>query len=367
MIEKNIRLQPHHSRDLLVGRRSDGRRPGYQPPGGGDPDMSYSAPSDNGGNDDGGWSPSVSYSPPAYTTPSPHRDTAADLMAEATRMEAERKAIESIITGDTDDTDGRSAAKIQQFVNPRRKEIITHTAHSDIPVKTIVPDKKLTTTYGTSVTDPYGVPKESFWDSGIGKALKVGATIVAPPLAGAVLPKNLMTALTWGKRAHDFSKGKGTAAWLAKKAGIDPTKLTSNLKSKMLADKPKVAEKVWGPQKYLQPKKKTVHTDDNGGANVTQIIPETLQSTVSEGTKMFVTDEQREQYRLAQNKMKAALAEGFYIDKDGKHVDLSEEQVSALTQWITKINDMLIDPMPVGAAEGGRIDRPLTGRSRDIG
>ena len=33
MIEKNIRLEPHHSRDLLVGRRSDGRRPGYQPPG----------------------------------------------------------------------------------------------------------------------------------------------------------------------------------------------------------------------------------------------------------------------------------------------------------------------------------------------
>ena len=32
MIEKNIRLQPHHSRDLLVGRRSDGRRPKYQPP-----------------------------------------------------------------------------------------------------------------------------------------------------------------------------------------------------------------------------------------------------------------------------------------------------------------------------------------------
>ena len=81
---------------------------------------------------------------------------------------------------------------------------------------------------------------------------------------------------------------------------------------------------------------------------------------------MFLTDKQREQYRLAQNKMKAALAEGFYIDKDGKHVDLSEEQINALTQWITKIKDMLIDPMPVGAAEGGRIDKALTGRSRDI-
>jgi len=32
MIDKNIRLEPHHSRDLLVGRRSDNKRPKYQPP-----------------------------------------------------------------------------------------------------------------------------------------------------------------------------------------------------------------------------------------------------------------------------------------------------------------------------------------------
>ena len=106
-------------------------------------------------------------------------------------------------------------------------------------------------------------------------------------------------------------------------------------------------------------------TKDDGRPDVTQILPETLQSTVSEGTQMFLTDEQREQYRLAQNKMKAALAEGFYIDKDGKHIDLSEEQINALTQWITKINDMLVDPRPVGA-EGGRVDKALIGRSRDI-
>ena len=98
MIEKNIRLQPHHSRDLLVGRRSDGRRPKYQPPGhrdapspsrggppggggghhsppsrpapsrpapapsgppgGGDREMTYTAPAPSphlGGADDGGW------------------------------------------------------------------------------------------------------------------------------------------------------------------------------------------------------------------------------------------------------------------------------------------------------------------------
>jgi len=53
MIEKNIRLQPHHARDLLVGRRSDGRRPGYQPPGrggsGGGPPSQGGAPTGTAG------------------------------------------------------------------------------------------------------------------------------------------------------------------------------------------------------------------------------------------------------------------------------------------------------------------------------
>ena len=57
MIEKNIRLEPHHSRDLLVGRRSDNKRPKYQPPGrggrgGGPPSQGGGAPS--GGSRGGG-------------------------------------------------------------------------------------------------------------------------------------------------------------------------------------------------------------------------------------------------------------------------------------------------------------------------
>ena len=78
----------------------------------------YGGPDAGRGRDDpspsssgnGGWSPSVSYSPPA-PAPTPHVDTAADLMAEATRIEAERKAIEKAIqeaeqreiTGDIDE------------------------------------------------------------------------------------------------------------------------------------------------------------------------------------------------------------------------------------------------------------------------
>ena len=66
MIEKNIRLQPHHSRDLLVGRRSDGRRPGYQPPGHRD------APSRSTGGEDRGGGPQQTYEAGrSYTAPEP--------------------------------------------------------------------------------------------------------------------------------------------------------------------------------------------------------------------------------------------------------------------------------------------------------
>ena len=74
MIEKNIRLEPHHARDLLVGRRSDGRRPGYQPPGHRD------APSrSTGGGGDRGGGPQQTYEAGrSYTAPAPVARSAPD-------------------------------------------------------------------------------------------------------------------------------------------------------------------------------------------------------------------------------------------------------------------------------------------------
>ena len=43
---------------------------------------------------------------------------------------------------------------------------------------------------------------------------------------------------------------------------------------------------------------------------------------------------------------------------------LSDEQVNALTQWVTKIDSMLVDPVMM--ADGGRVDKALGGRVRDI-
>ena len=143
--------------------------------------------------------------------------------------------------------------------------------------------------------------------------------------------------------------------------------LTSNIKSNLNKDIlkqtqkddiPKVADRHPGTSK----KKKTTPREDRDGPN--QILPENLQSAVSEGTQQFLSAEMKEQYKVAQNKMKAALASGYYTDQDGKQIQLSDEQVNAMTQWIAKIDGMLVDP--VAMADGGRIDKALGGRSRDI-
>ena len=95
MIEKNIRLQPHHASDLLVGRRSDGRRPGYQPPGHRD------APSPSRGGGGGGDrhppAPSRPAPAPSRPTPSPHRDP-----EPAARVEPRVSPVQSVaMTGGT--------------------------------------------------------------------------------------------------------------------------------------------------------------------------------------------------------------------------------------------------------------------------
>ena len=397
MIEKNIRLQPHHSRDLLVGRRSDGRRPGYQPPGGGATslgsgrDYSPSRSSGNGGasHDRGGQQ---------------HAAQAATAQAAA----AANRAAEQIISPHINTLYMKEQQKIADSLNKQMRESEAQEAawraEEDVPLdKRHIKDtqkeiregiKELGKDYDPSLTKEqkkqvnaelaayYGDKPGTKYDlsdfgadkawgqkkSGImSKALGfLGDTALTVFSGGSNKALAYTAKAIKAKRRYDKI---AETAW-GKKFGLKKFNLrdiNKDIRKQISKDDiPKVAEKVWGPQKYLQPKKKTVRKDDNGRADATQILPETLQSTVSEGTQMFLTDKQREQYRLAQNKMKAALAEGFYIDKDGKHVDLSEEQINALTQWITRINDLLVDPMPVGAAEGGRIDKALTGRSRDI-
>ena len=198
-------------------------------------------------------------------------------------------------------------------------------------------------------------PKQS---SGFLKGL---GTLAASVFLPAILPAKAAAAY----KVYNTAK---TASAFAKKFGVTDTdvvqSLTKNvlnkdiLKQTLKDDKPKVADRHPGTGK-----KKRTTTDDRGDG-VNRILPESLQSTVSEGTQQFLSDEQKEQYLVAQNKMKAALAEGYYVDSNGKQIALDDEQINALTQFITKIDSLLVDPVMM--ADGGRVDKAFGGRVRDI-
>ncbi len=128
--------------------------------------------------------------------------------------------------------------------------------------------------------------KRGFWDSGLGTLAKGVGTALAWPVASAFVPPKLMTGLTWGKRAHDFSKGKGTAAWLAKKAGFDPTKLTSNLTSNI----EKARGRQFDPKDPIgwtgeQKRTKTFHKGEGGDKQQETTVQEAIAGKTSLGAE----------------------------------------------------------------------------------
>ena len=375
MIEKGLERRP---RDILVRKRPDGKRPGYGR--WDDPGMSPGTSHDHGrdsSNDPGPAhlshnAPAPAPAPVDYSSLDNEEQQAVDRGEPTAQMTPTERNEQGHGPGGTNNPDYKQKQyeitgdidELSDFtgIDTRPKiDIADIHGETDDP-SSVSYDPTYNPAYQARQTrQAIAESKPAFWDSGLGKVLKVGATIVAPPIATKL---GVGEAYRLGKLGYDIKQRKGTYGtalkFLEKKTGKE-------FKIPGTDDKPKVAEKVWGPQKYLQPKK-TVHKDDHGAADAGQMVPESLKSTVSEGTQMFLTDEQREQYRLAQNKMKAALAEGFYIDKDGKHIDLSEEQINALTQWITRIDDLTrqTEQQVMRAADGGRVDKALGGRVRDI-
>ena len=68
---------------------------------------------------------------------------------------------------------------------------------------------------------------------------------------------------------------------------------------------------------------------------------------------------------LMQKKMKTVLGQGSYTNEQGQVIQLNEQQLDQLQKYIDNLNRILGTVLQ-GAAYGGRIDQPLTGRSRDI-
>jgi len=68
---------------------------------------------------------------------------------------------------------------------------------------------------------------------------------------------------------------------------------------------------------------------------------------------------------LMQNKMKTALGQGSYTNEQGQVIQLNEQQLDQLQKYIDNL-DNILGTVLQSAARGGRIDKALGGRSRDI-
>ncbi len=78
---------------------------------------------------------------------------------------------------------------------------------------------------------------------------------------------------------------------------------------------------------------------------------------------MLGIDEIKKRYSLLQT----TLNNGYYVDNKGRTIQLNDQQKAMLTNYISQIDDYLVNvDTRTMSAYGGRIDKPLTGRSRDI-
>ena len=190
--------------------------------------------------------------------------------------------------------------------------------------------------YGQFFRQPTVVEKPK---TGIGGILKNVAMAVIPGL----LPAKAATAYRLAKAGYDIKKGKGILGQAFKKV------------------EPRLAKfKVPGTGTKKLVKHEPVDRD-----GIQQAITGE-EGLLTEGAKTLgLTEDQREQYKLMQNKMKTALDQGSYTNQQGQVIQLNEQQMDQLQNYIDRL-DSILQMVLQTAAHGGRIDGPLMGGSRYI-
>jgi len=351
------------------------------------------SPSSSG---NGGWSPSVSYSPPAPTpTPTPHVDTAAVLMAEAARMEAERKAIEAEI-----EAEQQEAERSNQLAEARRlmtqpTDVQMPFARTPISLGQIDPYQQSYIWNDKIFTDPRSIYEPGDYadlvqgpiDVGFQEALRKQAVatnlrqkqqdpdygqffrpqpVVEKPsgIMGTVkdktvqLAKNQAKAMVRNKIMKEFGLAGlnpflGIGSWLLGK--FAPGKKAA-LKSKFTTKR-----KVPGVDTQKQATKKLVsRTSEDHEPTIQEAIAG--EDVVTETAKKYTgaKEEGQTELRRRLNIIQGILDEGFYQGQE-----LTGRQRNNLLDYIKRINEYLI-PVTQGVAYGGRIDKTVEGRNRDI-
>ena len=384
MIEKNIRLQPHHSRDLLVGRRSDGRRPKYQPPGHRDaPSPSRGGPPGGGGGHHsppsrpapapskpapapsgppGGGDKQMTYSAPAPSpAPSPHDGGWTRAFESPTNVTGdtpeERLEKEFLETGDYDvfaDTTLQPGPKVDiadihgEWDDPDSVTFAGTDARGNIlydPAAQAAATRKAIAESSPSFFDSGIIPTKLPDPSGIKKF------ITEPQTGWKKAAKGVLGALSFGM-FPGLSSMYYQARGLKKLA--DRTGLTKNL------TKPRepIDQRF---QTYVQRKRTSEQRDDGNRDDLAKVVSGKT-DVVSKKIAQYTLQDQRKEFENRRSVMQNILDQGTYQGKE-----LTNQQKNELINYIAKIDKYLVETgKMMSAAYGGRVDKALTGRSRDI-
>ena len=139
------------------------------------------------------------------------------------------------------------------------------------------------------------------------------------------------------------------------------SKLFGGKKDPLKTVKRQIAKfKVPGVNTQEEATKKLVSGDTRGGDGQ-QITggENVISENIKKITGQDLTINEQEEYRKRRNTVQGILDQGSYQGKE-----LTEQQKNSLLNYIKQISKFLVDPMNV--AYGGRIDKALGGRNRDI-
>ena len=404
MIDKSL---SQHYKDLLASRRSNslaegrtlagghqigipmGTRTGFRNPGeAGGPDRGggSSNAGDRGGRPHQGWSAPAPAPAPA---PSPHRNVVTTAVAPPSVLSGPTTTKPAHL-GDTGfvtpteptrfhSVDTPTQIKEQIDLDKAKKERETKfkedwgfedtkvKAPKVLKPKTVTYDKGnpfteklIPTTVGQTLYNPKTSQNALLKrGSGIGNILKnVALGVVAPHLlAGTKLGTGLSL----------YNKYQAAKKYFPQIKNIE-TALKSNLTSTIdkgadLRSRPKGMPEHLG-ERGFRTRDDTPSRDRDGVPIHTAITGE--EGLLTKGAETLgITEDQREQYKLMQNKMQTVLGQGSYTNEQGETIQLNEQQLDQLQKYIDNLDNILGTVLQT-AAYGGRIGSPLVGGSKYI-
>ena len=377
-IDKSIRQ--YYDSGMLVKKRADGKRPGYGR--WDDPGMSPGTPSGGhqpSGGGGGGWQP-VSPTPAPAPVFQPPQRVATYTPAPDTRDHEEQAVgtpFENIYTAPTDFAPTTGEGGLGEGDYDEREIEFLETGDYDVFADTTIqPGPKVdvkdimgeVTDPGSVSYDPdYKTPEEIrvlSQDPNYGQFFRPQPVVekpksgilktlgnIAMALIPGLLPAKYATAYRVGKLGYDVKKGKYDTA--LSKIGFTGKDLDKKIKKELAGDKYWKRGDVDTTKEYTQ--------DLTRGDERKDEQPTIQEAVTGEGLKNPYLKLEQYIAELSRNDPRRLMSA---YKKAQIRIDSGEATQQELD--IANIIKKYLDRMDIGAAHGGRIDKALGGRSRDI-